>query len=240
MPQKYSKPNYFNTLLTDFIAIIYPEICIGCRNALKQSEHMLCLPCAIDMPKTNYANHPNNSLEKLFWYKTKIEQAASIYFFSKKSRIQHMIHEFKYRGNQDAAIFLGEKMGHALLESSRFKDIDCIIPVPLHIKKLRIRGYNQAELLAIGMSNILKIPVVTNVLIRDTHNATQTNKGLFNRWSNVKTIFKIKQPKKIENNHILLVDDVITSGSTIEACANQILMTPYTKVSIVSLAIATG
>lgn len=240
MAQKYSKPNYFNTLLTDFIALVYPELCIGCRNALKQSESMLCLRCEIDLPKTHYANHPNNSLEKLFWYKTQIEQAAAGYFFSKKSRIQHMIHEFKYRGNQDAAIFLGEKLGTILLESNRFTQLDCIIPVPLHPKKMQLRGYNQAELIADGISNILEIPVVTQVLIRQTHNDTQTNKALFTRWTNVKTIFTIENHQIIENMHVLLVDDVITSGSTIEACANQILKISLTKVSIASLAIATG
>ncbi len=240
MPQKYSKPNYFNTLLTDFIALVYPELCIGCREALKHSESMLCLRCENDLPKTHYANHANNSLEKLFWYKTHVTEAAAGYFFLKKSRIQHMIHEFKYRENKDAAIFLGEELGKILSESSRFKNLDCIIPVPLHPKKMRIRGYNQAELLANGISNILEIPVHNDVLFRQTHSDTQTNKGLFNRWTNVKTIFSLGSSSNIENKHVLLVDDVITSGSTIEACANKILQIPHTKVSIVSLAIASG
>ena len=240
MPQKYSKPHYFNTLLTDFIALVYPELCIGCSEALKQSESMLCLRCELDMPKTHYANHSGNSLEKLFWYKTHIEDAAAGYFFSKKSRIQHMIHEFKYRNNKDAAIFLGEKLGSILLESKRFKELDCIIPVPLHDQKMHIRGYNQAELLANGISNVLKIPVENKVLFRQTHNDTQTNKALFNRWTNVKTVFNVNDSSTIINKHVLLVDDVITSGSTIEACANQLLNTSKTKVSIASLAIATG
>ncbi len=240
MAQKYCKPNYFNTLLTDFIALLYPEICIGCGNVLKQSEHLICIACSLDMPRTYYEKHRNTPIEKLFWYKTDIHEATSAYFFTKKSRIQQMVHSFKYRGNKDAAFVLGEKMGIILKESPRFNQLDCIIPVPLHPKKMKIRGYNQAEILAQGVSSVLDIPLELNTLKRKNHNNTQTNKGLFNRWTNVNSIFCIENPQKIANKHVLLIDDVITSGSTIEACAQQVLTVTNTKVSIATLAIATG
>ena len=240
MAQKYSNIPYYYTLLTDFIALLYPEICIGCGDALMHHDKMICLECAIDMPSTHFANHKDNPVEKLFWYKTTIQQATAGYFFSKKSRIQKMIHAFKYKGNDKAAFFMGEYLGKILLESDRFSELDQIIPVPLHPNKLHIRGYNQAEKLADGMASILNIPVNTTSLIRITHNDTQTKKAIFNRWTNVKTIFKIDDPKPLQHQHILIVDDVITSGATIEACANQILTVPDTKVSIASLAVANG
>jgi ComF family protein len=240
MAQKYSNIPYYYTLLTDFIALLYPEICIGCGDALMHHDRMICFECSIDMPHTYFENHQDNPVEKLFWYKTTIEQAASVYFFSKKSRIQKMIHSFKYKGNDKAAIFMGELLGKKLLDSDRFSKIDQIIPVPLHPNKLKIRGYNQAEKIAEGMASILNVPVNTTALIRVSHNDTQTKKAIFNRWTNVKTIFKIDDSKSIENQHVLIVDDVITSGSTIEACANQILTIEGCKVSIASLAVANG
>lgn len=240
MAQKYSNIPNFYTLLTDFIALLYPEICIGCGEALLHHDKMICMECSIDMPVTHFEKHKDNPVERLFWFKTDIQEAAAAYFFAKKSRIQKMVHSFKYKGNDKAAIFLGEKLGQIIKESGRFKTIDLIIPVPLHPNKLKIRGYNQAEKIALGMTNTLEIPTNTTALLRATHNPTQTKKGLFSRWNNVKAIFELAKPEQLEGKHVLIVDDVITSGSTIEACANQILQTPNTKVSIVSLALATG
>ena len=240
MAQKYSKQRYLNTLLTDFIALLYPEVCIGCGNAIKQSEQMICFPCSIDLPITHYEKIPDNPVEKLFWYKTQIEEATSGYFFSKKSRIQNIIHSFKYKGNSEAAIFMGNELGKMIIKSDRFKTIDLIIPVPLHSRKLKIRGYNQAEKIAEGLSNALDIPMNTDSLIRHQFNTTQTKKALFNRWTSVKSIFEVIQPQTISGKHILLIDDVITSGSTIESCAQQVLNVPKTKVSLASIAVATG
>ncbi|MFT4753563.1 MAG: ComF family protein [Salibacteraceae bacterium] len=240
MTQKYSKPSTLTTLLTDFIALMYPEICIGCGDALKHSDTMICFTCSIDLPITHFEHHPDNPVERLFWFKTQIESAMAGYFFSKKSRMQKMIHSFKYQGNEEAAIFMGEKIGHMLQSSQRFSTIDIVVPVPLHEEKMRLRGYNQAEKIGLGISNILNIPLVTESLIRNQHNATQTKKTLFNRWENVNSIFTVVQPEKIEHMHVLIVDDVITSGSTIEACAKTILKLPSTKISIASVAVATG
>jgi len=240
MAQKYSNIPYYYTLLTDFIALLYPEICIGCGNALTHNDTMICFDCSIDMPVTYFEKHKDNPVERLFWIKTNIQEATAGYFFTKKSRIQKMIHSFKYKGNDQAAIFLGEELGKMLLNSERFKHINQIIPVPLHPNKMKIRGYNQAEKIADGLSNVLGIPVNNSSLVRVLHNETQTKKGLFNRWTNVQTIFTIADSDKLINQHVLIVDDVITSGSTIESCAKQILSVDGTKVSLASLAIATG
>jgi len=239
MPQSYFNNLYINTILTDFIALLYPEICIGCGTSLLLHDKMICFKCSLDLPYTHFEDMNENPVERLFWFKTKIEHASAGFFFSKKGKIQKMIHSFKYHGNSEAAIFMGEQLGALIKKSSRFKNIDLIIPVPLHPKKFKKRGFNQAERIAFGMSVILNIPVNTHALIRAEHNETQTKKALFNRWTNVESIFKIFDSSTVKGKHVLLVDDVITSGSTIEACANQILQIPNTKVSITTLAIAT-
>jgi ComF family protein len=238
MAQSYSNKAFLNTLLTDFIALLYPELCVACENVLFQKEHIICLECQLELPITKFENYIDNPVEKLFWNKIEIKEATSGFFFHKKSRIQKLIHSFKYHGNIETAIFMGEQLGLQLKNSTRFKNIDLIIPVPLHPSKLKKRGYNQSEKLAIGISNILNLPVVTEVLIRNTDNTTQTKKAIFSRWTNVESVFTISQPESLEHKNILLIDDVITSGATIESCAQQILKVKYTTVSIASLAIA--
>lgn len=240
MPQSYFNNIYFNTLLTDFIALLYPQVCIGCGDTLLHSERMICFKCSLELPYTHFESVNENPVERLFWFKTKIEQATSGFFFTKKSRIQKMIHAFKYHGNEEAAVFMGELLGDILQKSNRFKEIDFIIPVPLHPAKFKKRGFNQAERIAVGIALKMNVSVLTGVLIRVEHNETQTKKTLFNRWTNVKTIFKVFDSSLLKGKHVLLVDDVITSGSTIESCANQILKVPNTKVSLASLALATG
>jgi ComF family protein len=240
MAQSYSFKTNLYTLLRDFMALLYPEICIGCEGALGRKEDLVCFECSIDMPVTNFAKEKDNPVERLFWFKTNIEEAMACYFFTKKSPIQKMIHSFKYKGNEESAVFLGRKLGEALLTSGRFKTLTQIIPVPLHPDKFKIRGYNQAQKIAMGISEVLNIPVNTTSLARVSHNETQTNKGLFSRWENVETIFKLQDSSQVMDAHVLIVDDVITSGSTIEAFANQILSAEGAKVSLAALAIATG
>lgn len=238
MAQSYSNKPFLYTLLTDFIALLYPETCIACDHTLLQKESTICLQCQLDLPITKFENYSPNPVEKLFWLKTSIKEASSGFFYSKKSKIQKIIHAFKYRNNPEAALYMGELLGIQLLTSKRFKEIDLIIPVPLHPYKHKQRGYNQSEKLAQGIANALNLPIDTTSLNRITDNSTQTKKGLFNRWTNVKHVFDIITPESIQNKHVLLVDDVITSGATIEACAKQILQIKGTSISIVSLAFA--
>jgi len=163
--------------------------------------------------------------------------AASYYFFSKKSKVQHLLHELKYHGNKDVGFMIGKLYGYDLLMSEYFKAIDFIIPVPLHPKKLKKRGYNQSEWIAKGLSISMKIPVNTNCLYRKVDSKTQTKKTRYNRWENVGMIFGLHHKEILSNKSVLLVDDVVTTGATLEGCA-QVLQKGNCKVYIVTLACA--
>lgn len=240
MPQSYSNTNYLKTILTDFISIIYPRVCVGCNEVLLKQEDTLCTHCHIQLPHTHFEDQRNNPVEKLFWMKLPVESASSAYFFSKKSRIQRIIHAFKYHDKPQVAIYMGQLIGKKLQNLNSTVSFDIIIPVPLHPLKKRIRGYNQAEKIAEGIAQVLNIPVDSNSLKRITANKTQTNKGLYDRWINVNSVFALSNQHDLTNKHVLLVDDVITSGSTIEASAKPLTKVPNVKISIASLALANG
>jgi ComF family protein len=181
--------------------------------------------------------HSNNPVEKKFWGRIPVASAMSEFYFSKTSVIQNLIHEFKYKGNKKIGHYLGNMIGKSLINSNRFP-IDAIIPLPLFEKKEKKRGYNQAEILCYGISEELNIPVIKNNVIRMIHTETQTKKGRLERWTNVEKVFFVKHPESLENKHLLLVDDVITTGSTLEACGSKILKVKNVKLSIATLAIA--
>ncbi len=176
-------------------------------------------------------------MEKKFWGRIALASAMSELYFSKGSMVQNMIHEFKYRGNKKAGHFFGNLMGKSLLNSNRFS-IDVIIPLPLFERKEKLRGFNQAEILCNGIGEILNKPVVKNNVIRKVFTETQTKKHRIERWKNVEGIFYVSNPKELEGRHILLVDDVITTGATIDACATEILKIKNITLSVASLAIA--
>lgn len=226
---------YFN----DFISLFYPNNCLACGNNLFKNEHIICTSCLFHLPKTNYHLEKENQISKIFWGRTNIEMATACYFFIKSSKIQHLIHQLKYKGKKEIGIYIGEIYGKELIKSENFQNIDIIIPVPLHTKKERIRGYNQSEMFAIGLSSGMNIPFNTQTLIRTYASETQTKKNRFKRWENVKEIFDLKNPENIENKHILLIDDVITTGATLEACANILNTINGVKISIASIAFAT-
>jgi len=179
--------------------------------------------------------HANNPVEKRFWGRIGLTSATSEFYFSKDSIIQNLIHEFKYKGNKKVALFLGSLIGKSLLNSNRFP-IEAIIPLPLFEKKENQRGYNQAEILAEGISEVMNVPVIKNNVVRTVHTETQTKKGRLERWTNVEKVFAVKAPESLSGRHLLLVDDVITTGSTIEACAKKILEVEDVLLSIATLA----
>jgi ComF family protein len=219
--------------------LFYPHVCIGCGSDVIDAESFLCLECINDLPHTNFAMHANNPVEKIFWGRVAITNAMSEFYFSKTSIIQNLIHEFKYKGNREVGHYLGNFMGKSILNSNRFNDINAIIPLPLFEKKEKKRGYNQAEILCNGISEITNSPVIKKNVTRIVHTETQTKKGRIQRWENVEKIFSIAQPKKLEGKHILLVDDVITTGATLESCATEILKIENVRLSIATLAMAT-
>jgi len=217
--------------------LFFPHTCVGCGSDVIDTDRFICLQCVNDLPHTNFAMHSTNPVEKKFWGRIPVASAMSEFYFSKTSVIQNLIHEFKYKGNKKIGHYLGNMIGKSLINSNRFP-IDAIIPLPLFEKKEKKRGYNQAEILCYGISEELNIPLIKNNVIRMIHTETQTKKGRLERWTNVEKVFFVKHPESLENKHLLLVDDVITTGSTLEACGSKILKVKNVKLSIATLAIA--
>lgn len=218
--------------------LFYPCICIGCGSDVIDNGNFLCLQCIHDLPKTHFHLHANNPLEKIFWGRIPVTSAMSEVYFSKESIIQNMIHEFKYRGNKNAGRYFGNLMGKSLINCNRIK-VDMIIPLPLFEKKEKMRGYNQAEILCDGISEIINKPVIKKNVIRKVFTDTQTKKHRTERWKNVENTFHVTNSQQLEGKHILLVDDVVTTGATLEACGSEILKTNNTLLSIATFAIAT-
>jgi ComF family protein len=221
-----------------FFHLLYPHICIGCGSDVIDRDNFICLQCLHDLPHTNYAMHANNPLEKEFWGRIAFTSAMSEFYFSKESVIQNIVHEIKYRGNKNAGHYFGKRIGESLLNSNRF-NIDVIIPLPLFEKKEKIRGFNQSEILCNGIAEIINKPVIINNVIRKIFTETQTKKHRTERWKNVENTFHVTDPKVLEGKHILLVDDVVTTGATLESCGAEILKIKNTLLSIATLAMAT-
>ena len=225
-------------IFTDFISLVYPGICAACNNALLKNEQSICTHCMFHLPKTNYHLNNDNPVNKLFWGRVNINAAASFYLYTKGGKVQNLIHSLKYNGQTDVGTVAGEWYGYELQSSEEFKNIDLIVPVPLHKKRLKKRGYNQSDFFALGLSKSLAVIVESNNMIRKENSSTQTKRSRYARWTNVSDLFEVSEPAKFENKHILLVDDVVTTGSTLEACAGEILKIANTKVSIATIAYA--
>ena len=196
---------------------------------------MFCTECLYLVPKTNFHFVKDNPVSKIFWGRANIENATAYYFFIKEGILQKLIHKLKYKGIKEIGFELGKQFGSELIEAEEYKNIDIVIPVPLHVKREKHRGYNQSEWIAKGLVEFLDAKLEINNLVRSIETETQTRKSRFERWENVENIFTINSPEKFENKHVLLVDDVITTGSTLEACANSLLKLENTKVSIAAL-----
>ncbi len=227
---------FIKNLVLDFISLFYPSVCAACNRVLMRHERLICSYCEVEMPKTFYHSLRNNPLEEVFWGRIKIEAAAARYFFRKKGKTQHLMHNFKYKGMKEIGVIIGEDYGQELITNPIFKSVDVVIPIPLHPKKKKIRGYNQSEMFAIGLSNSMGIPMDITSLIRTVATSTQTRKSRFMRWENVKEIFKITDEKALENKHILLVDDIITTGATIEGAAQMLMQINGVKISVAGMA----
>ena len=226
-------------LIKDFLKLFYPDICLTCSNVLNDSEKIICLSCEFSLPYTNFhTSAKDNQIIELFAGKTIIESASSCFFYQKGLKVQKLMHLLKYKKRDDVGYYLGNIYGKKLQNTEPFCTADFIVPVPLHKKKLKTRGYNQSEVIAIGISENLKISVDNTTLIRARFTETQTKKSIFQRWENVSEMFEISDKTKFSNKHIILVDDVITTGSTIEACANEILKCENSKVSVLTIACA--
>ena len=228
------KINFIN----DLRGIFFPDSCVCCGDTLLSSENQICTDCSLGLPLTDFSSVKDNPVEKIFWGRVQIESATALLSFSKKGSVQRILHSIKYKGNKELGVFMGRQLGTALAESHRFDDIDYLVPVPLHPKKLKKRGYNQSEEIAKGIAQTFAKTVCTDILIRTEFTQTQTKKSRFNHWENVSDKFTLTETDTFAGKHILLIDDVITTGATLESCARAVLQAPEAKVSVAGLAFA--
>jgi len=226
------------TYLSDFVSLLFPELCAACGESLMASEHLLCTGCLYTLPLTNFHLQPGNIVAQQFWGKIKLEGAYALYYFTKGGKVQNLMHAFKYKGVKQIGNLLGEIAGAQLVKNDIFKTVDLVIPVPLHKKRMRQRGYNQSACFAEGVAQKLNAEVELNNLVRPTATETQTHKSRFDRFNNMQEVFSIIHPERLVNKHVLLVDDVITTGSTLEACGAQLLKIEGLKLSIATIAYA--
>jgi ComF family protein len=224
------------TIAEDLLSLFFPKICFSCNRSLYRNEECICTQCIYHLPKTGYRLRDENPVTRLFWGRVPVQSAASYLLFSKGGKVQDLIHQFKYEGKKEIGITLGKLYGKHLAESFSSSGIDAIVAVPLHHKKEKKRGYNQAEVFGEGLSIELAKPIINKALERISLSETQTRKSRFSRWKNVEQVFQVRDSSQLEGKHILLVDDVVTTGSTLEACANKILELRGTKVSVASIA----
>lgn len=225
-------------LLGDFVSLFYPNLCLACDNSLYKGEATLCTFCLYHLPKTNFHLYRDNPVARHFWGKVNLQAASSYFYFNKGQKVQQLIHNFKYKGKKEVGVKVGEMFGNEIKKSGCFDDIDIIVPVPLHISRMRVRGYNQSDFFAQGLSQVIGAPAKTSVITRKRKTATQTKKHRFERYENVKDVFEVVDSTSLTGKHILLVDDVITTGSTLASSAETILKVENTKVSVASMAFA--
>jgi ComF family protein len=230
--------SYLYDLWDDFISLLFPRLCYACGNHLMRNENLICTECYVLIPRTNYHIAEDNPVAQLFGGRCIIDKAAAFSYYNKGSRIRNLIHNMKYKGIREIGIELGRIYALSLKSSGFTKDIDLIIPVPLHPVKKRTRGFNQSEIISMGIADVTGLPVDTKSLVRTTVSETQTKRSRYERWTNVEGIFHVIDPQTIMNKHVLLVDDVITTGSTIESCSYELLKIEGVKVSVVALAFA--
>ncbi len=212
--------------------IFYPNFCATCKADLNTNENHLCLTCLYELPYIQNNQHDKDNLEQLFWGRKEVQGVFSLFNYQKGNQVQELLHLIKYHKRTQLAKFLGSQLGQQIQQNH----FDYIIPVPLHKKKLKLRGFNQSTLISKGIQKVIEVPVKEKLVKRIVHNPTQTTVSKFDRWSNVRDIFKVSQPDKLRNKHVLLVDDVLTTGATIEACVKQLLQVENCQVSVATLA----
>ncbi|MEZ0128865.1 ComF family protein [Flavobacterium sp. LBUM151] len=224
----------FNSILNLF----FPKVCAGCRKLLSTNENVLCTNCRHEMPLTQYHLDTKNEAVKKFYGKIEIEYASAFVYFNKKGIVQEIIHNLKYKGQQEIGTVLGNWYVEDLKELNLENPFDIIIPVPLHKRKFRERGYNQVATFGKALSKGLNITYDDRVLYRKKYSKTQSKKNLLGRSENIENIFDVLSTEKHQNKHLLLVDDVLTTGATLEACSRALLKIPGIKISIVCMAMA--
>ena len=230
--------NYLSQIGRDLLSLLFPNLCCACGVSLHRGEAHLCTRCINELPYTDHHTDPANKAAKKLWGRIQFNAAMAMLHFRKGSRVQNIIHHLKYKNNNSIGVLLGTMMAERLKLSAAFCDIDVIIPVPLHRERQRRRGYNQSQSIARGIGAALQVAVNANAIIRAVATSSQTNKTRFKRYENMKGVFKVRDESALRGKHVLLVDDVITTGATIESCANELNKFGIKKLSIAFVALA--
>lgn len=226
------------TLINDFMSLIYPRYCEACEALLYKHERIICNKCVLSLPKSNFHTSPKNPILMALGARVPLKRATSLYLFEKAGKVQSLLHSLKYEGQQDIGVLLGETLYENLKQSTFFSGVDVIIPVPLHKNKQALRGYNQSECFAKGIANKSGAALDVSTLIRQNETSTQTNKRKYERWENVKDVFVITDKEILKNKHVLLVDDVMTTGATVEGVWQALKDIEGISVSLATIAYA--
>ncbi len=229
----------FSILNFPLLQVLFPSTCACCGEVLVQGERQICLNCLTSLTRTLYSGHEDNHTERLLTGRVPaFVNAASVYAFHHGNTVQNLVHAMKFHKNSDLCLFMGRQMGQELLHSARFDDIDLLVPVPLHWRRRLQRGYNQSELLCRGIAEVMKREVHTKALVRHRYTSQQSRTSAADRESNVEGAFSIRHPEQLEGRHILLVDDVLTTGATLVSCCDALGKVKDIRISIATLSIA--
>ncbi|HRI58618.1 MAG TPA: ComF family protein [Saprospiraceae bacterium] len=228
----------FRELWSGFLHLLYPELCVACGEAIPAGDACFCFKCQLNLSVSDMYRTRENEFTGRLWGRLPLESGAAMYYFTRKSPIQHALHQLKYRNQPEIGIKIGRAFGRRLKESEMFGSVEAIVPVPLHPRKERLRGYNQSAMFAQGISESMQVPVLAKALVRRAFTETQTKKKRMERFQNVDDVFVVKQPALVESKHLLLVDDVLTTGATLEVCGQALLSVPNTRLSLATIAIA--
>ena len=220
------------------IDLFFPKVCYACHEVLNDHEQDICTDCRNNLPVTNFHFHKDNNVSKVFYARVKVEYGTALFRFEKKGLVQQLIHNLKYKGQESIGVFLGDWLGGELKTVKEYSEIDMVIPVPLHKNKLKKRGYNQVAQFAEHIASALNVKYIDNVLLKVTNTDSQVLKSRFARWTSNEELFTLQNKSTIANKHILLVDDLITTGATMEACINVLNQAENIKISVACMAIA--
>lgn len=221
-----------------FLSLFFPRCCAVCGKPLAKGEEGICVLCSMALPRTDFHLQADNPVEQCFWGKLPLQRATSFFFYRKGGSFRQILHQLKYGGNKELGAVMGRHMASELLSAGFFEGVDVIVPVPLHRKKQRLRGYNQSEWIALGVASVVGIPVDTESVRRWKNTETQTRKFTFERWKNVDGVFELHHPERFVGKHVLMVDDVLTTGATTIACASCFIEVEGLRMSLLTLAVA--
>lgn len=225
-------------ILSDLLGLLFPRLCCGCGMELYRGESLICSACLFRLPYTDYHLYRENKAAKQLWGRLPCNAVTSLLYFKKGVRVQQLIHHLKYKGRMDLALKLGNMIAERLQTSPFYTGIDVIVPVPLHKSRERLRGYNQSKYIADGIAKVLQVPVNTACLVRLKATKSQTRRSRYERFENMQTVFAVKDTLMFKDKHVLLVDDVMTTGATLEACGMALLACKPLKLSMATVAFA--